>query len=703
MATINLSTESHSFLQSLGWDSSTFHDETWKRGMEYAKQQLNNTLTTGAPIDAAAVKYLVDYYNDDLDDDQFDSFRKWLYRPHDGSPPRVGDYLDSGRPITKELAPLLANLSFCLALNSDPTEEENAQHFANNLAQSLQNAAAVAPPAEPPAEVISALGRLNSNVELTLGNIAVTKTARAWSQYYAESHLLHAGQTQRVVDPTMVQAYVDIDKERAKTWFNGQLLPMMKSDGAISPELMEAYRKLNPKGPGGPSVATTDLAPPPPEGLAPAPEGVSGWACLALKSLSLAIDAHKPVNATMLANLAAEDPWSAAYVRWRVLSDQASTGVLYAEHLDALKRFSPAAAAEVCVAALDKQTESHKNLNIDHLTIVRDQLPQEAVRLCDDQFRDALQPTNKFLAAEPGATPPLQARVRVDLNGMGVPRPVVPDVLTLLVNGEPGTPPRTVPLTPSDISRGYVDVVYTPAAGEVIVSRFEHGSGDALVTSPESTALTHPQDPTKPARALDQAAWEILNGLNPSLANEWRRRFTNAGLLPGPQQVSRDVITNVTESFLERAKGVESQLKQLVVVTQQKNEQMAKLNVLMGALNNMAAAIKAGTDPSKKVMDEVGEAKFAPLSDGVNSALAAADIAGFATSDGKINGTVTWSDLDGYTKKLKSMLDSLNSFQQADLIKLQSLTNAVNQSYEAASNVEKKRADRNASILSNMR
>ena len=64
---------------------------------------------------------------------------------------------------------------------------------------------------------------------------------------------------------------------------------------------------------------------------------------------------------------------------------------------------------------------------------------------------------------------------------------------------------------------------------------------------------------------------------------------------------------------------------------------------------------------------------------------------------------ITGSDIDLYMEQVKGQIDSLNSMQQLNMIKLQSEMNKQNEAYELLSNQIKQMQNATQSIINNMR
>src|SRR5690606_7738967 len=125
-----------------------------------------------------------------------------------------------------------------------------------------------------------------------------------------------------------------------------------------------------------------------------------------------------------------------------------------------------------------------------------------------------------------------------------------------------------------------------------------------------------------------------------------------------------------------------------------KNDQIAKMNNLLGSLNSIAAGAA-----SKKADEEV------KLSDTDRAKLASAAKEAGITLPAELTGTnnPNKGQLDGFIQTLKSQIDSLSNTQQMDMLRLQSLSNKRNEAFEIMTNFIKKFHDANSSIVGNMR
>lgn len=164
-----------------------------------------------------------------------------------------------------------------------------------------------------------------------------------------------------------------------------------------------------------------------------------------------------------------------------------------------------------------------------------------------------------------------------------------------------------------------------------------------------------------------------------------------------------DVETALMAVQSNRTNLLEAQLRDQIAGVQARNNKIAALNQLLGALNKTAAAFPSDAKTDALVVNVPNapalctEVRNATVAAGMNSlAAAGGDANGFG-------GGVSKGTLDGKIAELKSMIDSQSNTQQMDMLRLQSLTNKRNEAYDLMSTFMKKCSDGRASIMSNMR
>jgi hypothetical protein len=226
-----------------------------------------------------------------------------------------------------------------------------------------------------------------------------------------------------------------------------------------------------------------------------------------------------------------------------------------------------------------------------------------------------------------------------------------------------------------------------------------------------SSTLTYPNALVAPpsARAMDAAAMKVLQALNPALATMWQARFTTAGLVakpaaagPAPLDLSLDIDTLLWMVFTNRAKAVEDQLKQQIAITQQKNDTLGKLNELLGAMNEMDAAVPSGADSGNSLRSKLGD-NYGTLRDKVNAACQTSGLQPFPGTSGQVDDSTTISQLRQAIQNLKAQIDSLANLQQLDMLRMQNLTTKRNESWDTISNQMEKSSSTRKAIIDNMR
>jgi len=176
-----------------------------------------------------------------------------------------------------------------------------------------------------------------------------------------------------------------------------------------------------------------------------------------------------------------------------------------------------------------------------------------------------------------------------------------------------------------------------------------------------------------------------------------------------------------------RANLLETQLKDQISSVQAKNDQISKMNQLLGSLNKAAAMF--GSDAKADTRID-GNSQFANggaynVEKEVNSGYISAGITNPGLSDNKdggggltntlkadgsaarleggLRGDVTKGKLDGAIQQVKSQIDSMSNSQQMDMLRLQSLSNKRNEAFDVMTNFIKKMQDSRSSIIGNMR
>lgn len=211
-----------------------------------------------------------------------------------------------------------------------------------------------------------------------------------------------------------------------------------------------------------------------------------------------------------------------------------------------------------------------------------------------------------------------------------------------------------------------------------------------------------------------------------------------------------DIETALMAVQSQRAQLLESQLTNQIKEVQNRNEQIAKLNNVLSALNSVAANFKGDAGATDKLVGKKGlDGKNFSLESHaqlVEQALAdagldrsafdfPADKQGYKTykagdPDPRSNLLVvlppisaaraqqlndsalanasgyrdmTKGQIDAAVNKVKGMIDAANNTNQMDMLRLQSLTNKRNEAFDVMSNFIKKMQDSRSSIIGNMR
>ena len=147
----------------------------------------------------------------------------------------------------------------------------------------------------------------------------------------------------------------------------------------------------------------------------------------------------------------------------------------------------------------------------------------------------------------------------------------------------------------------------------------------------------------------------------------------------------------------QRANLLEGQLKTQMEGIQARNDEISKLNTLLSDLKNLRPS---GTDPDKwanlGANKQAGRDMYARLKEqGLN--LDGVDEPGTGIYDAQQKKFDVWAEA------IKGKIDSLNSSQQMDMLRMQSLTNKRNEAFDLMTNFIKKMADSRSSVLGNMR
>jgi len=152
----------------------------------------------------------------------------------------------------------------------------------------------------------------------------------------------------------------------------------------------------------------------------------------------------------------------------------------------------------------------------------------------------------------------------------------------------------------------------------------------------------------------------------------------------------------------QRANLLEGQLKTQMEGIQGRNDEIGKLNKLIADIKTLRPG---GTDPQKwgnlGANTQQGRDTLARLeAAGVNIPKSGDDA---VNEPGTGIYDARQSTFDKWAEELKGKIDGLNSSQQMDMLRMQSLTNKRNEAFDLMTNFIKKMQDSRSSILGNMR
>jgi len=363
--------------------------------------QLETALKYGLPLDAEAMRFLIDYHNDSLEN--IEAFRDFLYADQaGGAPSRMANYINTLQmPATSELALLLCTDY----LIPDAAEREAL------LVTSLTSAQTARLP--PPAQAIATLGRTNP-----------TQAAG-----FAKTYISGAADNHTAPPNDLLNALIALSADDAVRFIDAELRehwPNWDCKG-----LMEAYYKLNPKG----TTTFANYAVPPgdiPDAFIVNPPPIEGWAAFATVMLNNATNNGQPLDAKVLADLQKVHPTAAAYVAWHKLTRQLEQRQnLDPQCLDVLHAYSPSMAKNLCVAALE-DAYAHRAYLID-----------DTGGSNSDRITNAVKPRHR-----------LELDSLVDASGKPV-TAQIGDIVSLTSNGGARTSRH---LSFADIANGYVDL-----------------------------------------------------------------------------------------------------------------------------------------------------------------------------------------------------------------------------------------------------
>ncbi len=210
---------------------------------------------------------------------------------------------------------------------------------------------------------------------------------------------------------------------------------------------------------------------------------------------------------------------------------------------------------------------------------------------------------------------------------------------------------------------------------------------------PKAAAAAAAKAPPVPAEVKQAATVLAANGSSVSGVGGTLRPMDISGL---------DLETAMLLVQSRRAELLESQLVERIKELEARNDNIAKLNTL---LSDLAKLRPSGTDPLKwanlGIDTAQGKAMYKRLED--------AGVTIPKTGDDRVDepGTGIYDarqkTIDAWVQELKGKIDTANSVQQMDMLKVQSLSNKRNEAFDIMTNFIKKMSDQRSSILGNMR
>ncbi|NOU94063.1 hypothetical protein GC093_12660 [Paenibacillus sp. LMG 31456] len=156
----------------------------------------------------------------------------------------------------------------------------------------------------------------------------------------------------------------------------------------------------------------------------------------------------------------------------------------------------------------------------------------------------------------------------------------------------------------------------------------------------------------------------------------------NAQGMVTAQYSNVDIETALKQAQSQRTELLEGQLKMQMEMVQNRNNDIAKLNDIVNKLKSnrpqkSGDSVTLDADLQKKLIE----------------------------SGVVVPSSNKWSqaEVDRALDSLRGKIDSLNSSQQMDMLRLQSLTNKRNEAFDTMTNFIKKMSDQRTSIIGNMR
>lgn len=146
-----------------------------------------------------------------------------------------------------------------------------------------------------------------------------------------------------------------------------------------------------------------------------------------------------------------------------------------------------------------------------------------------------------------------------------------------------------------------------------------------------------------------------------------------------------DIETALMMAQSERTKLLETQLNTQIKEVQLRNEQLAKLNIVMNEIRAQEGQIPSDAGVTQAIIASV-DLTNALVNAGLNE-----------------KSPKSKAELDVLKKKVESLVTSMTNSQQMDMLRLQSLTNKRNEGFDLITNIAKKMSDTRTSNIGNMR
>lgn len=201
----------------------------------------------------------------------------------------------------------------------------------------------------------------------------------------------------------------------------------------------------------------------------------------------------------------------------------------------------------------------------------------------------------------------------------------------------------------------------------------------------------------------------------------------NVGAVNNLNIQNMDIETALMAVQSQRTQLLDTQLQTQVQEVQNRNNQIAKLNNVLSALNSYSAKIDGTEASSKPKASEWSQERISTIEIPLNDSIRDAGITdlGFSSGNGQrsqldadgkptgraevltskavSNGSTTKGEIDAAITKVKGMIDAAGNSQQMDMLRLQSLSNKRNEAFDVMTNFVKKMQESRSSIIGNMR